>query len=113
MTDNRLTRKEALRLSVEHWEENYKLAMIGKLNGDDIHGDKCALCQRYHVECSIDGEDSELCPMVIAGYQCRSPYSPWEMVSDAIFEGKDASTYAAVMLTILRELYRKELEKEK
>ena len=108
MTDNRLTRKEALRRSIEHWQENYDLAKAGYLNIGHIQEDKCALCSLYS-----GANDCVGCPLFEEGYGCDEIGSPWRTVYMAIeFEGnvKDA---AHTMLTVLRDIYRNELEKEK
>ena len=106
MTDNRLTRKEALRRSMEHWRYNYRLARKGKLQLKHIKGDRCALCTLYSVCVG--------CPLHEAGYGCEGIGSPWRAVDVSIkYYKKDVEYEAHKMFTILRDLYRQELEKEK
>jgi hypothetical protein len=111
-----MTKLQALKKSIVHWQENLEHAEVGDLDAYDIGSRECALCERYY-HCTRDDPSDSLCPLKEYAGDCNhnNNASPWSTVYGLIDQGFNCELIEAVkvMLTTLMFIYQAERGRKK
>jgi len=101
------TRLNAARLSLEHWERNYRHLKSGrKLDSSNWHEETCALCEWRYIVLGYNVCRCNICPLYRIGEGCEQEGSSWRRFYDCYWSERSLLRATRRMIATLKRVVK-------